>query len=64
MIIIWRYENAPQDLKDLRPFSTSGTWVLRAPTSLSTEVEAFLKLNLTSEVVRHEMVEGTVVFFG
>jgi len=64
MIELWTYENAPRNLKDLRPFSPRGTWVLQAPPALSAEVEAFLELNGLVDVLRHEMKDGTVVFLG
>jgi len=62
MITIWKYENAPKYLRDLRQLPIGGTWVLQASASVSTELKAILRSS-SPDVYEHEMVDGTVVFF-
>lgn len=61
---LWKYENAPQDLRDLRRFPSGRTWVLQAPRSLATELEAFLDLSQAAVTSRHILRDGSVVLFG
>jgi hypothetical protein len=64
MITIWKYQNAPQELKHLMPQSSTGTWVLIAPAALVNEIEAYLQSKFGLGVFRHEVEGGAVVFFG
>jgi hypothetical protein len=63
MIKIWKYESAPQTLRDLKTFGSSDTWVLQAPVSLSKEIQEFLDRNSAADVEDHRMTDGTIVFF-
>jgi len=63
MIALWKYESAPKELRNLQRGQNPRSWVLSAPASLSVIVEAFLKLNRATHIHRHEMADGTVVFF-
>jgi hypothetical protein len=64
VIRLWKYETAPQDLKNLRRFPTGRTWVLQAPGSLATELEAFLDLSQAAVTSRHTLGDGSLVLFG
>jgi hypothetical protein len=64
MITIWKYHDAPQELKYLMPQSSTGTWVLIAPAGLVNEIEAYLQSKFGLGVFRHEMAGGAVVFIG
>ena len=63
MIKIWKYENAPKYLKDLQPDQMEGGWVLESPAELVSDVESVL-LSKGGEILRHQLPNGTVVFFG
>ncbi len=64
MIRIWKCRNAPQHVKDLRVSSAPDTWVLQSPRIIATEAEATFLGYEPEAVERHEMQDGTVVFFG
>ena len=63
MITLWKYESAPENLRDLSRGQNPQTWVVWAPASLSALVEAFLELNGAAHRDRYEMPDATVVFF-
>ena len=63
MITVWKYESAPKTLQKLGRRSSRTVWILQASASLSFEVEALLALKLVRVIERHEMTDGTVVFF-
>ncbi len=62
MITVWKYAQAPQNLRDLKPLCDAETWVLTAPASLCTEVAALVKSNC-ARFHQCEVPDGTVVFF-
>ena len=64
MIRIWKYEAAPQDLKELEPKASAGWWVLESPPELAAEVEGVMPASHLSEISRHQLPDGTAVFFG
>lgn len=63
MIAIWKYDSAPQALRELKPSGSSDIWVLHAPVSLSDEVQEYLNKNSATDVEEHRMTDGTIVFF-
>ena len=66
MIRIWKFADAPPDLKGLYPFGSSETWVLEAtPDDAGNAGQLMLSANSKSrEVSRFELADGRLVFFG
>ena len=64
MIRIWKYQDAPQHLRDLEPDAGSGWWVLESPAQLAHEVEGVLQVSSSTSTSCHGLPDGTIVFFG
>ena len=65
MIKIWKFRDAPIELKQLAPQSSECTWVLKIPEPMVAEVDGVLHSGSQSVTVfaRHELDDGTVVMF-
>jgi hypothetical protein len=66
MIRIWKFADAPQDLRELYSEGSAETWVLEAPAGESADAEMLLvprdeDLGKISSV---ELPDGRFVFFG
>jgi len=64
MIRIWKYKEAPEQLKGLYSRVRNVEWVLKSPPELVLEVEALLEQGAKAEVSRCSLHDGTIVVFG
>jgi hypothetical protein len=66
MIRIWKFGDAPEAFRKLYPKGSAETWVVEVPASLSAEVVETMRLRglPVERLVRRQMPDGTIVFFG
>jgi hypothetical protein len=66
MIRIWKFTDAPQDLRDLYSEGSAETWVLEAPPGESAEAEILLvpRDEDIGKISRVQLPDGRLVVFG
>jgi len=66
MIRIWKFQEAPQHLKNLHPQGTDTTWVMEVPVESREDAEIVLRAssNLLVNVSRYSVADGGWVTFG
>ncbi len=65
MIKIWKFNDAPLQLRELYPQGTGETWVLEVPSTMMGEVQDVIRAApfRASEVLRNELPDRTIIFF-
>jgi hypothetical protein len=66
VIRLWRFQDAPADLRALHPNGKVASWVMEAPPTMVEAAENFMaeRADLKERLTRYTLSDGTVVFFG
>jgi hypothetical protein len=65
-IRLWRFPDAPADLRALHPDGKAASWVMEAPPTMAEAAESFIaeRVDLIGCLRRYTLSDGTLVFFG